>query len=131
MSVTDRDFDRWQDNEGQVDHDKVAELQVSKPRLEVPRDCRVVCQGIGSSGGGGSSGEGNCQATEALVPSRFSDTLQAGEFFGEYSCLMNRKRACSVTAVECSELYILTKKILELALERWPELSVELYELGE
>ena len=56
---------------------------------------------------------------------------QGGEFFGEYSCLMGRKRACSVTAAHASEIYILSKKILESALKKWPELAVELHEMGE
>jgi hypothetical protein len=56
---------------------------------------------------------------------------QSGEFFGEYSCLLSRKRACSVTAAQASEVYILSKKILESALEKWPELAVELHEMGE
>ena len=55
---------------------------------------------------------------------------QSGEFFGEYSCLMGRKRACSVTSLNCSEVYILTKKILEEAFAKWPELAKELHDMG-
>eukprot|EP00873_Tetraselmis_striata_P001968 jgi/Tetstr1/422232/TSEL_013084.t1 len=55
--------------------------------------------------------------------------LVAGEFFGEYSCLTGSPRTATVTAMEYSELYSLSKHDLENMLTEWPEMSAELYSL--
>eukprot|EP00873_Tetraselmis_striata_P000645 jgi/Tetstr1/420909/TSEL_011972.t1 len=57
--------------------------------------------------------------------------LQAGQYFGEYSCLTGEMRTATVVAVQYSELYSLSKATLDGMIDTWPHMAVELYNLVE
>jgi CRP-like cAMP-binding protein len=55
----------------------------------------------------------------------------AGEYFGEYSCLLGQERSASVVASSYVELYSLSRADLELVLQQWPELAEQFEAMGE
>jgi CRP-like cAMP-binding protein len=53
----------------------------------------------------------------------FSQILQAGNFFGEFSLLTGEPRSATVTAAEGSELLVMDKEDMRQALEATPQLA--------
>ena len=48
------------------------------------------------------------------------NSLRAGQFFGETAIFFNERRACSARAMDFSELFLLSREQLDLALTRFP-----------
>lgn len=58
-------------------------------------------------------------------------TLNEGDHFGEYSCLLGHPRSSTMVAMEFSELYSLSREDLMEVYRQWPELHAQFLELGK
>jgi voltage-gated potassium channel len=59
------------------------------------------------------------------------NTLSDGDFFGEIALFKNQPRTATIQAITYSDLYTLEKKVFELVLQNYPEITDQIKKISE